>query len=160
MNDARRRLLAVGLALILMLTPPAVGTVAAADDDWPTYHHSADRAGSAAVGATFSDVVATWSSGALDGSVYAEPLYVGGRVLVATENNTVYAFDAVNGAPIWQTHLADPVAASELPCGNIRPIVGITGTPVIDTTSGLLWAAAMISPNAYELFAVEISSGN
>ena len=61
----------------------------AADDDWPTYHHTSDRAGNAASGASFSDVQATWNSGPLDGAVYAEPLYVGGRVLIATENNTV-----------------------------------------------------------------------
>jgi outer membrane protein assembly factor BamB len=111
------------------------------------------------VGATFSDVSPAWTTSALDGAVYAEPLYVGGQVLVATENNTVYAFDAASGTGRWQTHLADPVAANQLPCGNIRPTVGITGTPVVDTDSGVLYAAAMISPNAYELYAVDLASG-
>ena len=37
------------------------------------------------------------SAGAVDGAVYAEPLYVGGRVLIATENNTLYSIDAASG---------------------------------------------------------------
>src|SRR5258708_10955142 len=143
----------VGLALALF-----GGTASAAEDDWPTYHHSADRAGNAAVG-SFSDVQATWNSGSLDGAVYAEPLYVGGRVLVATENNTVYAFDAASGSGLWQTHLADPADAGRLPCGNIRPTVGITGTPTVDTDSGVLYAAAMVSPTQDGLYAVDIGSG-
>src|SRR5216683_1748601 len=144
----------VGLALALFW-----GTASAAEDDWPTYHHSADRAGNAAAVSSFTDVQATWNSGPLDGAVYAEPLYVGGRVLVATENNTVYAFDAASGTTLWQTHLADPANAGRLPCGNIGPIVGITGTPTVDTDAGVLYAAAMVSPTRYELYAVDIGSG-
>ncbi len=141
--------------LVALLT----ARVHAADDDWPTYHHSADRAGNAAAGVSFSDVRATWTSGPLDGAVYAEPLYVGGRVLIATENNTVYAFDAASGSGLWQSHLADPVRANQLPCGNIGPTVGITGTPVVDTGAGVLYAAAMVSPTQYELYAVDIAAG-
>src|ERR1700730_16712492 len=149
------RVVDVAVALLVMTS----GLAHAADDDWPTYHHSADRAGSAAGGATFGDVQATWTSGAVDGAVYAEPLYVGGRVLIATENNTVYAFDAASGTTLWQTHLADPANADRLPCGNIRPTVGITGTPTVDTDAGVLYAAAMVSPTRYELYAVDITSG-
>jgi outer membrane protein assembly factor BamB len=95
----------------------------------------------------------------VDGAVFAEPLYVGGRVLIATENNTLYAFDAASGTTQWQTHLADPAPADQLPCGNIRPTVGITGTPTVDTAAGVLYAAAMVSPKQYELYAVDITSG-
>ena len=145
------------LAVWLFVLPWA--TAYAADDDWPTYHHTSDRAGNAASGASFSDVQATWNSGPLDGAVYAEPLYVGGRVLIATENNTLYAFDAASGSGLWQTHLADPAQAGRLPCGNIRPTVGITGTPTVDADAGVLYAAAMVSPTRYELYAVDIGSG-
>jgi outer membrane protein assembly factor BamB len=151
--------LLLSTALGLLLTAPAPGVVAAADDDWPTYHHSADRAGVAAPGASFADVQPAWAGVALDGPVYAEPLYVAGHVLVATENNSVYAIDAVSGATVWQTHLADPVPAGSLPCGNIRPTVGITGTPTVDTGSGVLYAAAMIGRTQYELYAVDLASG-
>ncbi len=149
-----------GVALALLLAARGTGVVGAASDDWPTYHHSADRAGLAAAGASFTDAQSAWVTGALDGAVYAEPLYVGGRVFVATENNTVYAIDAASGATVWQTHLADAVAASALPCGNIRPSVGITGTPTIDTATGTLYAAAMIGAKSYELYAVDTASGS
>jgi outer membrane protein assembly factor BamB len=143
--------------LVGMLSAP--GAVQAASDDWPTYHHTADRAGVAAASNSFSSVQPTWATGGLDGDVYAEPLYVGGHVLVATENNTLYSIDAASGGPIWQTHLADPVPASALPCGNIRPSVGITGTPVVDPDAGLVYAAAMLQPTDYELYAVDLASG-
>jgi outer membrane protein assembly factor BamB len=147
------------VALALVVAMPAAGPVNAADDDWPTYHHSPDRAGVAAASASFSDVQLSWSTAAVDGAVFAEPLYVGGRVLVATENNTVYAFDAASGSTVWQTHLADPVPADQLPCGNIRPIVGITGTPTVDTGSGVLYAAPMVGRDRYELYAVDLGTG-
>jgi outer membrane protein assembly factor BamB len=159
MQTKFRRVLSacVGLALLLSASP---GAVTAADDDWPTYHHSADRAGVGAAGSTFSDVQPGWTTAGLDGAVYAEPLYVGGHVLVATENNTIYAIDASSGGPLWQTHLAEPAQASSLPCGNIRPNVGITGTPVADPAANMLYAAAMVQPANYELYALDLGSGS
>jgi outer membrane protein assembly factor BamB len=44
----------------------------------------------------------------------------------------VDARSAATGAVAWSRHLAAPVPASSLPCGDIAPTVGITGTPVID----------------------------
>jgi outer membrane protein assembly factor BamB len=147
------------VALIALAALSAAGPARAADDDWPTYHHSADRTGAAAAGGSFGNVQSSWSTGALDGAVYAEPLYVGGRVLVATESNTIYGFDAASGATVWQTHVADPVRSDALPCGNIRPTVGITGTPVVDPSTGTLYAAAMVGRDRYELFALEVATG-
>jgi outer membrane protein assembly factor BamB len=149
----------LGLSLVLSILPAAGVATAQGGDDWPTYHHSADRAGVGAPGSTFSDAQQAWFTGPLDGAVYAEPLYVGGEVLVATENNTIYAFDGASGTTLWQTHLADPAAAYTLPCGNIRPTVGITGTPTVDTTAGVLYAAAMVNPTGYQLYAVGLTSG-
>ena len=131
----------------------------AADDDWPNYHQTADHAGAAALGATFSDVQPGWTTAPLDAAVYASPLFVGGHVLVATENNTVYSFDSSSGATVWQTHLGDPVQASSLPCGNITPTVGITGTPIVDTGAGVMYAVGMFQPAHYELFALDLGSG-
>ena len=48
--------------------------------------------------------------------MYAQPLVVGTSVYVATENNTVYAFNTDSGAQVWSQHLASPVV-SGLPCG-------------------------------------------
>jgi outer membrane protein assembly factor BamB len=156
---AAKAAMALVVALSLLAGPPASAFAVGADEDWPTYHRTPDRAGVAAMDSTFTDVQPAWSSTPLDGPVYAEPLYVSGRVLVATENNTVYSFDAASGMPVWQTHLAEPAAASGLPCGNIRPNVGITGTPTVDASRGVLYAAAMVSGNTYELFAVDLASG-
>ena len=68
----------------------------------------------------------------LDGQLYGEPLVSDDQVYVATENDTVYALSAATGAIAWSAHLGSPVRAAALPCSNINPTVGITGTPVID----------------------------
>ena len=146
------------LALIVAL--PSASSATAADDDWPSYHRTADHAGAAATGSSFSDVQQGWTTAALDAAVYASPLYLGGHVLVATENNTVYSFDANSGSTVWQTHVGDPVQASSLPCGNIQPIVGITSTPTADAVAGVMYTVAMLQPAHYELFALDLGSGN
>jgi hypothetical protein len=61
---------------------------------------------------------------------------------VATENDTIYALAANSGAVLWSTHVGTPVPSSDLPCGDISPVVGITGTPVIDTARGEIFAVA------------------
>ena len=65
-----------------------------------------------------------------------------GRVYVATESDTVYALKASNGAKLWSAHLGTPVPATDLPCGDIPPTVGITGTPVIDPARGEIFVVA------------------
>jgi outer membrane protein assembly factor BamB len=99
---------------------------------WTVYH--GDPAGSGNARSVTSVRVRSrvWTSPALDGQLYGQPLVFGHRVYVATENNTVYALSAATGAVVWSTHLGKPVPASTLPCGNITPTVGITGTPVIE----------------------------
>jgi len=125
---------------------------------WPTYHGDPARSGVAA-GPALGDVRHAWTSPILDGDVYAEPLVVAGRVFTATENDTVYSLDAATGAIAWKTHLGEPVPSSTLPCGNIVPVSGITSTPVVDPSAGLLYAAAFLAPARHELFAVRIANG-
>ncbi len=83
-----------------------------------------------------------WTSPSLDGALYGEPLVSGGRVFVATENDTVYALSGANGSVVWSSHLATPVPSASLPCGDISPTVGITGTPVLDVARGELFVVA------------------
>ena len=78
----------------------------------------------------------------LDGQVYGEPLEAAGRVFVATENDTIYALAANTGAVLWSTHVGTPVPSGDLPCGDISPTVGITGTPVVDAGRGEIFAVA------------------
>jgi outer membrane protein assembly factor BamB len=88
--------------------------------------------------------------GTIVGSVYAQPLYVEGgpdnraKVIAVTESNNVYALDAITGTIIWQRNVGTPSSGM----GLITPLVGITGTPVIDLASRALILVAVISgPN-------------
>ena len=112
----------------------------------------------------------------VDGYVYAQPLYVPNLniqgathnvVFVATEHNSVYAFDAnsagASGGLLWQTNLGLS-AVTTIPnvftnksfgtrynnnsYTDIEPEVGITGTPVIDTNSGTLYVDAFTQTNS------------
>jgi polyvinyl alcohol dehydrogenase (cytochrome) len=126
----------------------AGGTAAAAASpgpaggvSWTVYHDSPAGTG-VAPGVTSVDTAnRAWTSPALDGQIYGEPLVFDGRVYVATENDTVYALTARTGSKVWSAHLATPVPSADLPCGDITPTVGITGTPVID-------------PSRHEIFVV------
>src|SRR5262245_41745977 len=90
----------------------------------------------------------------VDGQIYAQPLVVSGLdmpnqgilnvVFVATEKNNVYAFDADDpdaSAPLWQVNLGPSVPLQDTGCTSldIDPVVGITGTPVIDISSGTIY---------------------
>lgn len=143
-----------------LASSPPPGTAGTTPADWPTYHRDPARTG-AVGGGPFSAVEPAWATGALDGDVYAEPIVVGGVVLVATERNSVYAFDARSGAQLWKTTFGQPVDASVLPCGNIRPVSGITGTPVADPASGLVYVVAFEQQPQlhHELYALEIATG-
>ena len=111
----------------------------------------------------------------VDGYVYAQPLYVAqvtiasalhNIVYVATENNSVYAFDADNGAQLWHVNLGTPVPSTDISATykDLTPVIGITGTPVIDPVSNTLYVVAKTkntSNSTYHqnLHAVDITSG-
>jgi outer membrane protein assembly factor BamB len=109
-------------------------------------------------GPSSSNVHNVWTSPLLDGDVYAQPLIVGDRVIIATGNDTVYALDASSGSIQWQRHLGEPIASSSLPCGNVDP-VGITSTPVVDAAAGRIYAVGMVQPGQHVLFDLDLSSG-
>ncbi len=102
-----------------------------------------------------------WSC-SVDGDVYAQPLYVanfaigGGThnvVFVATQHDSVYAFDAdaANCMTYWTIHLVgagvSSVPASDTGCGDTPTEIGITGTPVIDPASKTLYFVAKTKEN-------------
>lgn len=124
--------------------PVTTGSAAAAltlGAEWPTYHGDAARSGAVPAGPDPSSPAVAWRA-TLDGAVYASPLIARGLVVAATEAGTLYGLDAATGATAWRTHLADPVPAADLPCGNISPTLGITGTPVYDAATGQVFAVA------------------
>jgi len=121
----------------------------------------------------------------VDGQVYAQPLVVTGEditvgpqpgkhnvVLVATENDSLYAIDASSGAILWHDSFIDPaqgittVPSSDTLRGVITPQIGITSTPVIDPTTDLIYVVAQTKdqepdgPNyIFTLHAINIATG-
>ena len=112
----------------------------------------------------------------VDGYVYGQPLVIsnltiGGTthnvLFAATENDTVYAFDAdsnagSNASPLWKTSL---LQAGETPITNgpIQPVEGITSTPAIDTTTNTMYvvsAQSSASGGTFRLNALDITTGN
>jgi hypothetical protein len=124
-------------------------------------------------------------SQAVDGYVYAQPLYlqnvtIGGVshnvVFVATEHDSVYAFDAdsnggANANPLWFASMltsahgaaagATTVSSNDVGT-DIIPEVGITGTPVIDPSSGTLYVVSATAEGTgfvQRLHALDVTSG-
>jgi hypothetical protein len=105
--------------------------------------------------------------GAVDGAVYAQPLYwrppgaARGLLIVATEADEVDALDADTGQTVWRTQLGRPVPLAQLPCGDIDPL-GITGTPVIDAARGAVYFDAMSEQNGtpqHLVFGLRLTDG-
>jgi hypothetical protein len=108
----------------------------------------------------------------LDEQVDAQPLVISGLeidgrkrdiVYVVTENNTVYAIDAVSHAIIGQPrHLGAAVSAGDggiIDCGNNASVIGINSTPVIDRAANVLYLVAFVLENdqpVYRLFALDL----
>jgi hypothetical protein len=114
----------------------------------------------------------------VDGKVDAQPLYASALtipsqgahnvLLVATEQDSVYAFDADSGTQLWKVSLlpAGETPSDDRGCGQVSPEIGITATPVIDRSSGpngTIYVVAMSkdSSSAYHqrLHAVDMTSG-
>src|SRR5215475_9732498 len=120
----------------------------------------------------------------VDGQIYAQPLYVSGLaipgqvihnvVFVATMHDSVYALDAAsnsgpNGGVLWQVSLGTSAAMPNNDLGNrygpyhdIRPEVGIIGTPVIDLAAGTIYLSAFThegSSYIQRIHALSITTG-
>ncbi len=121
----------------------------------------------------------------VDGDVYAQPLYLSdvqiqGKgmhkvVFVATEHDSIYAFDAEGQprTPLWHVNFTKPdqgvttVDGRDVRCPFINPEVGITSTPVIDVGTGTLYVLARSKTGSkslgfnyvQRLHAIDITSG-
>jgi hypothetical protein len=156
--------------------PPATGSV-----DVTTFQYNNGR-----TGANLSETVLTPSNVksttfgkigffSVDGKVDAQPLYLsqfsiaGGThnvLFVATEHDTVYAFDADSGMVLWQKSM---LGSGETPsesvngCSQVTPEIGVTSTPVIDRSRGVIYLVAMSkSGSAYfqRLHALSLTTGS
>lgn len=143
-------------------TTTTTGAHSTAGATWTVYHGTPEGTGAARTSASFSSASVGWTSSPLDGQVYGEPLEAAGRVFVATENDTVYALAADSGAQLWSAHLGAPVPAGDLPCGDITPTVGVTGTPVIDLARSEIFVVAdelVDGSPSHRLVGLDIYSG-
>ena len=113
----------------------------------------------------------------VDGYVYAEPLYlyhvnVSGNyhnvVYVATEHDSVYAFDADSGSQLWHVSFINPPSVTTVSPADagapydLIPEIGITGTPVIDPTAGTLYVVVKTNENGVfvqRLHALNVATG-
>ena len=118
----------------------------------------------------------------MDGQLYAQPLYVQNVVIpskgthhvvyVATENDSVYAFDAdsakANPNPLWHAAFLNPPSVVGVPCAigagicQLFPIVGITGTPVINLANSTLYVVArtMETTNSVVTYVIRLHALN
>jgi hypothetical protein len=142
-------------------------TEARAQVNVPTYHRDNARTGLNAYETILTPAnVNTLNFGklfsyAVDGYTYAQPLYlsnfpIAGKgyhnvVIAATQNDSVYAFDAddntgANAPYLWYNSLIPVgeavVTSGDVGTGDIVPIIGITGTPVVDLANGTLYVVA------------------
>jgi polyvinyl alcohol dehydrogenase (cytochrome) len=145
----------VTVPIAVACTSPATATTGPSDNrvvatggatNWPTYDRTASRSGVSVSSPPLGVVRRTWTA-TVDGQVYAQPLIIGSDVIIATENDTVYALSRSSGTVLWSRHLATPVT-SGLPCGNINPS-GITATPVADIATRRLWVVTFTSRPTY-----------
>lgn len=129
---------------------PAPAPLAASLGDLLTYDYGNTRSGRDTVDPPIKNLSskATWDDDSLSGGVYAEPLVYDGTVYVATENDVVYAIGAKSGKVLWHLRLGRSVSKSVIDtaptlaggCGDIDPL-GITGTPVIDAGTHVIFVA-------------------
>ena len=195
---------APGLAGVVFITATSIGdpsqafTVRVGITDLPgvtTYHNDVARVGvNAKEYALTPALVAPSTFGKLfscsvDGAIYAQPLWVANLpvngairnvVVVATQHDSVYAFDADANpcVPLWRASLLDSAhggTAGEAPVlyasgligtglGDIVPEIGITGTPVIDLASNTLYVVSKSVNGAAQFFqrlhALDLATGD
>ncbi|HEY4904230.1 MAG TPA: Ig-like domain-containing protein [Candidatus Sulfotelmatobacter sp.] len=146
----------------------------------PLWHFDAQRSGlnSTETLLTTSNVTATTFgklfSYLVDGYVYGQPLLMSNVTIngsshnvlyVATENDSVYAFDADtygSGAPLWQVSLLQ-TGETPITNGPIQPYTGITSTPAIDTTTNTMYVVSTQTSSAsggtFRVNALDITTG-
>jgi hypothetical protein len=172
------RMLFLAVAIIGLLTPMANAQYAG-QFAWRTNNINETALTPANVSSsTFGKVF----SYPVDGSIFAQPLYVPNVTIpgqgthnviyVVTESDGVYAFDAdgLQSTPLWYVSLINPAQGITAPscytvigpC-NIYPTIGITGTPVIDPTSNTIYLEALTLENGtyfHRLHALDITTGD
>jgi len=163
--------------------PPSPPPPSASGTDVLTYKYDLSRSGLNPTESTLTPAnVAPATFGLLrvlsvDGKVDAQPLYVSklavagashNVVIVATEHDSVYAFDSDTGASLWKVSLlgSGETLSDTHGCGQVTPEIGITSTPVIDRSAGAHGAVFVVAmskdaSSAYHqrLHALDLATG-
>jgi outer membrane protein assembly factor BamB len=166
-----------------MAPPPPPPSSASVPTDVLTYKNDLSRSGQNLTESILTLANVTASNFGLlrilpvDGNVDAQPLYVSqlsvsgamhSVVFAATENDSVYAFDADTGSILWKVSLlpAGETVSDPRDCDQVTPQIGVTSTPVIDRsagTHGTLFVVAMSKDAAsnyhQRLHALDLTSG-
>ena len=151
-----------------------------------TYHNDNARTGQNAIETTLTPANVNAAhfgrlySFPVDGYVYAQPLYlpqvaipgngIHNVVIVATQHDSVYAFDADSPTrdPLWKVSFLNPdagittLAPADVNASDIMPEIGITSTPVIDVASNTVYVVAATRESGtfrHRLHALDITSG-
>jgi len=135
-------------------TAALLTVTAASSVDMLTYHNNNARTGANLAETTLTPAnvnAATFGKVnffSVDGKVDAQPLYwwqlsipnqgIHNVLYVATEHDSVYAFDADSGAILWHKSMlgTGETTSDDRNCDQVVPEIGITATPVIDHTKG------------------------
>jgi hypothetical protein len=163
----------------------AAGSHAAFSQNVLTYHNNNARTGlnSSETTLTLSNVnVSTFGklfTLTVDGLVDGQPLYLSAvpiqgsgthnLLIVVTENDSVYAFDADTGSQIWHISTLETgeQPSDDRGCGQVEPVIGITSTPVISRpagSNGVIYTVAMSKNSSGDYFqrlhALDATTGN
>jgi len=143
-----RRMIAgfvAGLVVLAGISVPIVDALAGGPPDVTTAGYSNlrtdwDPAESALAPTTIeSGSFGQLFSTKLSGSVYAQPLVVGGTAIVTTEKAMAYGINATTGAIVWSRSFGTPFLAKTVHCSDLTPDLGSTSTPVEDPATGLVY---------------------
>ncbi len=85
------------------------------------------------------DITLPKVDGVAPGEIYAQPIVANGILLVATEDDNAYGLNPRTGAVEWSRNFGPAWQSSTINCGDLAPTVGITGTPVVDTATGVAY---------------------
>ena len=87
-------------------------------------------------GTTFGQL---FTSPQLVGQIYAQPIVANGVLIIVTEANYIYGLNPESGAIIWQRNFGNGFDPRSIGCPDLVPTVGITSTPVVDTTTNTVY---------------------
>ncbi|HUJ63986.1 MAG TPA: PQQ-binding-like beta-propeller repeat protein [Acidimicrobiales bacterium] len=146
-------------------TSPARTVPADESSTWTTYANGNARLGVAATQASLSPIHLAWQAPLDRAAVYAQPIVVDGRIIVATENDDVYALNPRDGRVLWSLNIGHPLidVGAQAGCGDVDPL-GITSTPVADARTGTVFVVGEVSsvgspPVHHELVGIDVTTG-